>query len=66
MGSVEMTEGIWGKVSQLNAGEMPLPRLSCSFMEAGAQQHLSKGLEIASPKFFLQWPMVLNSKEDGS
>lgn len=27
MGSAEMTDSIWGKISQLNAGEMPLPRL---------------------------------------
>lgn len=69
-----MTEGIWGKISQLNAGEMPLPRLLLLHGSCGTFSPDDFRLPVL-PKFliffilfffFLQWLMVLNSKEDTS
>jgi len=62
MGSAEMTEGIWGKCSQLNAEEMPLLKLSCSSIEAGAQQYVSRRLATAGCNI-LRCLMMLNRKK---
>jgi len=65
MGSAEMTEGIWGKVSQLNAGEMPLPGSPVPPWKLGPNTTSPERLETAGPNyFFLLWLTVLNSNED--
>lgn len=60
-----MTEGIWGKISQLNAGEMPLPRLLLLHGSCGTLSPDDFRLPVL-PKFliffFLQWLMVLKQQ----
>lgn len=46
-----MTEGIWGKISQLNAGEMPLPRLLLLHGSCGTFSPDDFRLPVL-PKFF--------------